>query len=56
MRLAFFNVNEEGTPYGVHDTLDEAVQALAEFPNDGVVVVIEGSPWHRTLMAGLESA
>ena len=45
--LVFTNVNEDGVPYGTHDNLNDAVEALDEFPNDIVVVTV--GPYHLEL-------
>lgn len=38
--LVFTNVNEDGEPYGEHDSLMDAMANLREFPNDSVVVTL----------------
>ena len=44
MDLLFFVVNEEGFVYEQHLHFAGALPALEQFPNDTIVVAVEGSP------------
>lgn len=41
-RVVFTNTNEDGEPYAVHYHLEDALDLLGQYPNDSVVITLEG--------------